>query len=150
MQMFYLKFVAYFLSMIALVSLLFAIPGCKLLEEHGAAVQLIASQASARYIESKPAADRPAVAARVVSIANAVKKAATDDTSTIVELSNLAVSLLPTNLSPADRALAVELIAVLAQELKAKIGSGDLKPDDKVRVGLVLDAVILGASGYAP
>lgn len=144
MKNFYAKFVASY------VLLVLAVSGCAALDRHSAAVSLIVSQATARYIERYPADKRAEVAARVTRIANDIEAVAAKEPVTVDQLAQLAASLIPANLEPSDRALALGVIQVAAQELQLKIGENVLTADQTVTVREVVQAVRLAASAYIP
>lgn len=144
MKKFYLKFAASYIMLVA------AIAGCASLQEHSAAVSLIVSQATARYIERYPADKRAEVAARVTRIASDIEAVASKEPVTVAQLAQLAASLIPANLEPSDRALALGVIQVAAQELQLKIGENVLTVDQTVTVREVVQAVRLAASAYIP
>lgn len=144
MKNFYLKFAASYVLLVA------ALTGCAALSEHSAAVALIVGQATGRYIESYPRERRAEVAARVTRIASDIEAVASGKPVTIAELAALAVAAIPSNLEPSDRALAMAIIQVAAQELQNKIGENVLTPEQTVTVKEVVEAVKLAASSYIP
>ena len=147
MKNFYTKFA---LSFVACVALAGGVTSCAVLEKHSAVVSLVVSQATMRYIESKPAAERASVAARVAKVASDIEAVASGKPVTIAELASLAVSAIPLNLLPADRQLALAIIQIAAQELQNKVGENVLTPEQAVSVREVVEAVKLAASAYVP
>lgn len=143
MKSFYLKFVACFLSTVALAS------GCAALKEHSAAVQLIVSQATMRYVESASPLARVERATNIVRIAIEIERVASAEAVTIAQLAQLAVASIPASLPPSDRALALSIIQIAAQELQLKVGENILSPDQLVTVKAVVEAIRQAASIYA-
>lgn len=124
--------------------------GCATLDKHSAVVNLAVSQVTLRYIEQTVPDLRRARAERVLGVVAKVKAATVGDKPvTIAELADFALSFLPANLEASDRALAISLIQIAAQELSNKVGTGELPPDAKLRVSELLAAVESAASYYA-
>jgi len=123
---------------------------CATLEKHSAVVGLVVSQATMRYIESKPVSERASVAARVVSVATDIEAVASGKPVTIAELARLALSAIPSNLAPADRQLAIAIVSIAAQELQLKIGEGVLTAEQSVTVNEVVKAIRFAAEVYIP
>lgn len=131
------------------------LPACASLNgavrDHSAAVSLVASVATLKYIESAPAgADQAARAHRVRLVAAELERVAADESVTIAELATLALQRVPVDLSPSDRLIAVALVQTLAQELEARLGTGGLNADSLVSVRTLLRAVDQAAAFYAP
>lgn len=144
MKNFYAKFVTSY------VLLVLAVSGCAALDRHSAIVSLAVSQATMRYIESKPEGERSAVASRVARVADDVAKVASGKPITIAELAELALSAIPDNLNPSDRELALAIVQVAAQELQNKVGENILTAEQTVTVREILDAVKIATSAYTP
>ena len=68
---------------------------------------------------------------------------------TIAELAQLALDAIPTNLAPADRALALSIVSIAAQELQRKVGENVLTADQLVTVTEVVEAIAGAARIYA-
>lgn len=142
MKTFYTKFVASYLAFVALA-------GCAALSQHSAAVQLIVSQATMRYIEQAPVPERAARAARVIEVAKKIESVASGEPVTISQLAALALNAIPSNLPPSDRALAVSVIQIAAQELSNKVGEGVISAEQLVTVKAVVQAIADAAEIYA-
>lgn len=127
---------------------LLSIGGCATLQQHSAAVGAIVSQATMRYIEQSPLAERAAVAHRVIEIAHQIEAVSSGAPVTIAQLASLAVSAIPSNLEPSDRALALSIVQIAAQELELKVGKNVLSADQVVTVTEVVEAVAAAASFY--
>lgn len=127
---------------------LLSIGGCATLQQHSAAVSLIVSQATMRYIEHAPVTQRAATAARVLDIAHQIEAVSSGTPVTIAQLASLAVAAIPSNLAPSDRALALSIVQIAAQELQLKVGENVLSADQLVTVNEVVDAVAAAASIY--
>lgn len=125
-----------------------AVPACQTLNEHSAAVQLIVSQAAMRYIETAAPTARAERAAKIIEVVAKVRTVASGEPVTIADLARLAISEIPSSLAPSDRALAVSIVNIAAQELQLKIGEGTIPADALVKVTAVLDAVRDAASIY--
>lgn len=152
MKKFYIRFVASFLGLVGLSSgvALTTLNGCAVFEKHSATVSLVVSQATMRYIESKPASARVATATKIISISAQIETAASGDSITIAQLASLALAAIPSNLPPSDRALAVSIVSIAAQELQNKVGENVLTADQLVSVREVIAAVKFAASTYIP
>lgn len=124
------------------------VPACQTLNEHSAAVQLIVSQAAMRYIEQAAPTARAERAAKIIEVVAKVRAVASGEPVTIADLARLAISEIPSSLAPSDRALAVSIVNIAAQELQLKIGEGTIPADALVKVTAVLDAVRDAASIY--
>jgi hypothetical protein len=149
---FYYKFMGGFVALIAVASLALSLgnfSGCAVLQQHSAAVGLVVSQATMRYIETIPSSQRAERARRIMTIADQVKDVASGKPVTVAQLAQLALSAIPSNLAPSDRALAVSIVSIAAQELQNKIGENVLSADQLVSVTEVVDAIRLAASIYA-
>jgi hypothetical protein len=144
MNKFYLKFVATFLVGVSVLT-----GACATLDQHSAAVQLIVSQATMRYLESASPITRVERAANIVRITVDIERVASGEPITISSLAQLALSAIPSNLPPSDRALAISIVQIAAQELQNKIGEQVLKPDQLVTVKAVVEAIRQAASIYA-
>lgn len=144
----WLRLMGFYLSLVAVLSLLFSLPGCASFRDHSAAIDLVLSQVTMRYIEQASPADRAARAHRVHDTAERVKNVAAKDQISIADLAKYAAGYLPDTLSPADRSLALSLIQVAAQELQKKIGEGKIPDDARVTVLEVLSTIENAADVY--
>lgn len=144
MKRFYCSFLSLYLATVAVLS------GCATIEKHSAVVSLVVSQATMRYIEQASPLARAERASRVARIASDIEAVASGRPVTIPELASLALQAIPSNLEPSDRALAVSIIQVAAQELQNKIGENVLTAEQTVTVKAVVEAVRLAASSYIP
>lgn len=142
MKRFYSRFLVSFVAVVAIGSTLAGFQGCATLNDHSAAVALVAQQATLRYIDSARPEERTARAQRVADVAGDIIAVVSSEEISIADLAAVALQKLPSNLTVADRQLAVALIGVLSQELKAKLGDGTLiKPGDVASVKSVLESV---------
>lgn len=152
-QEIYLKLMGGFCALVAVFCLIMAyapLQGCATLTQHSAAVELIVSQATLRYIESAPQATRGVRAAKIIAIADQVSQIASGEPVTIADLAHLALEAIPAALTESDRALAVSVISIAAQELQNKIGENVLTADQQVSVKQVIDAIRNAARIYSP
>lgn len=141
---FRLNFTATFLVSIAPLVLM----ACAALQQHSAAVQLIVSQATMRYVESTAIPGRVERAARVISVAKQIEQVASAEPVTIAQLAQLALAAIPSNLEPSDRALATSIVQIAAQELSNKVGEGVLSADKLVTVKEIVQAIRGAAEIY--
>ena len=87
---------------------------------------------------------------RTRAVAESAKAVISGEAVTLTGLQEaISTELAGLDLSPADRMLASLLVSTIAQELQARIGTGVLDPEQKVKVAEVLqwviDATYLGA-----
>ena len=129
-------------------ALILTMGACATLRQHSAAVSLIVSQATMRYIEQAKPDERAARAARVLAVASDIEKVASGEPVTIAQLAQLALIAIPSNLAPSDRALAISIVSIAAQELQNKVGENVLSADQLVTVKEVVSAVASAASIY--
>jgi hypothetical protein len=106
-----------------------------------ALIGLSVQYATAKYIEKKPDSRE-----NIVRIANAAKVIASDASVTLQSLQAFVGGELDKlSLTPADRALADGLVALIVVELDARVGEGLIPEDQRVRVVRLLDFVIAAA-----
>lgn len=106
--------------------LLAILTGCAAIEQNPMTARLIVSQATMRYVESRP--DWPSTAANVIAAAEAVRDAASGEAITLAQLRQIALEAAGLDdLSPADRALAEGLIDTVAMVVEERIGQGTLE-----------------------
>lgn len=138
------------LSLVLLLMVFMLLTACKTAPQEATA-RLAVSYATAKYIEKagneNAQHDR---AVRVIGVLDLVENLAAGDSVTIDVLRAYVAQRLPADLSPADRVLAGTLIDLAAQELKARVGEGALKPDTLVKVKSVLQWIREGAAYYLP
>lgn len=126
----------------------FLLLACASLQQHSAAVQLIVSQATMRYVESAAVAARAERAARVIAVAKQIEQVASGEPVTITQLANLALTAIPSNLELSDRALAISIVQIAAQELSNKVGEGVLSAEQLVTVKEIVQAIRGAAEIY--
>lgn len=139
------KILAFCLSVVASLGV-----GCKTLSEHSATVQLIVSQAAMRYVEQAVPSERVARAGRVIAAIAAIEARTSGETVTIADLASVALTFIPGDLEPSDRALALSIVNIAAQELSRKLGNGTLPQDGVIQVRGVLQAIRDGVAFYIP
>jgi uncharacterized protein YceK len=108
-----------------------------------ALIGLSVQYATAKYIEKKPDSRE-----NIVRIATAAKAivSASDASVTLQSLQGFVGGELDKlELTPADRALADGLVALIVVELDARVGEGLIPEDQRVRVVRLLDFVIAAA-----
>jgi hypothetical protein len=144
--------VAKVVAMFAVSAMLLAsLPGCKALTPTQTIAQQVAIQyATAKFVEDKATpAERTARAAHVIEVAESLKGLAAGETATVATLEARAFAVIQNaKLELADQALANTLVAVVAQELRARVSSGVLGDEDRIRVVSVLDGIIAACHGY--
>lgn len=145
---FYAKFMTGFVFAVALLSGIAAVSGCSTLRDNETASRLVIEYATMKYIDQQPEMTRVVSAARVSSIATLIQSAAEDESASIDSLASLAISKLPTHLDTADRALAMGLIRIAAEELKKKVGS--INPQLSLEVAKVMEWVKGACAIYTP
>lgn len=139
------------LALVIICAIIATFAGCKTAPQETTA-HIAVVYATSKYIEK--AGDSPAQQARakrVLDVVDQLGALASGDSATVDALADLARSKLPASLSPADRTLALTLITVATDELKARVGEGvgQIPPDAKVKVALVLSWVREGAESFA-
>ena len=148
-QRFYLRFLGFFASAVLVGGIIASsMSGCAALTQHSAAVELIVSQAAMRYIEGAAPLARVDRARRVVAIAEKILPLVSSDKVTVEQLASIALAAIPSDLSPADRALALSVINIAAQELRNKVGEGVLAADAVVTVKGVITSIENAALVY--
>lgn len=122
--------------LIVLVSML-PLFGCASLEKHNATAHLVVTAATLKGIEQGWDVER------VRAIVTTAKALTAGEEVTLDGL-RLAITreLDKLELSPADRLLATALVQVISDELQARIGTGILKPEQRVQVNQVLQWVL--------
>lgn len=139
--------------LILICAALVTVTGCKTLTPaQQTTAHLGVVYATSKYIEQAgPAPDQQARAARVIQVVDELDALSQGATATVDELAAFARSKLPASLSPADRVLANSLITIASDELKARIGEGvgQIPPDAKLNVAMVLSWVREGAESFA-
>lgn len=132
-----------------LILVLGVLYGCATLAERPATARLVVTYAVGKYVE---AAVQPAERAqRVTAVAvNVLALADSTQTLTVDLLKAAALSQLPANLSPADKAMAGAVIDAAVEALRTSIKTGDIPPDQLLTVKSVIQWVIDGAAPYLP
>lgn len=123
--------------------------GSILEKANGGLAGLAITQATARYIErEKTPEDRAARAQRVKAVAAEVRSVASGEIVTVDGLVALVQSKLPADMEISDRLLAGELINVVAEVLKDKIGGDVIDPADLPNLDALLRRIEFAASYY--
>lgn len=124
------------------------LPGCKSGEEAGA--QILVQAATMKYIEKAPAGDvRAERAARVKRVASQIYDAAGGLEVTVAALQALAVSQIPGDLEPSDKAIALAIIQLAVTELNGRIGAGQLNPETLIKVRKVVGWIVGATEFYS-
>ena len=118
----------------AMVLVLVFLVGCSILDKHQASAKLAVQYATMKYIDGD--ADKRDRTLKVT--ANARELAATGATLDAIHLA-IRDSIDWNKLDDADKLLAVNLLNMVRDELKARFGDGVLDPDQVLAVNAVLD-----------
>lgn len=135
------------ISILALVCGLVAFAGCTTT----AGQQNIAAKFAVQYAVLKVSENSPAKAARIVSIAREVKAIAGKDGADTVDLlmAIIRAKVDFSKLDAADTLLANALIDTIGEQLKERIGSGQLAPAQLPAIAQVADWVIETAAFWS-
>jgi hypothetical protein len=138
------------LALLCVVFLICTIGGCKTLPQE-TTIRVAVSYAVAKYIEKAGPAGQLERAQRVLAVVEGVEKWLLGDRDvTVEELRAYVAGNIPTTLSAADRALALTVVDIAVQELRARVGEGVLQPDQKIRVRAVLSWIRGGTASFLP
>lgn len=134
-------------SILALVIGLVAFSGCASTTSQ----QNIAAKFAVQYAVLKVSENSPAKAARIVSIAREVKAIAGQDGADTVDLlmAIIRAKVDFSKLDAADTLLANALIDTIGEQLKERIGSGQLAPAQLPAIAQVADWVIETAAFWS-
>lgn len=124
--------------------------GCAALQSAPLVAKIAVQQATLRLIETQPEAQVVQKAHKVAQFAKAAKQwALTPDTVTVPQLAEAARERLQQlDLTPSERLLANDLVALIEQELRQRLGQQGLSEDARVTVNQVLTWVIEAADVY--
>lgn len=129
-----------------------SLPSCATIEGETrakpAAVQLVVSFATMKFIEETPAPDRSKKASALIAVIDDLEAVASGDPVTLQTLAHMAVERIPADMPPSERMLAMSLVNVLEGELRARIGHGGLESGSLVVVRQVLGWVRSAAAFY--
>jgi hypothetical protein len=129
---------------LVLLCALLTLCACKTLEQRETGVRIVVTYGTAKFIEKAGTAEAQAARAeKIRTVAQDIRTFMEGNTVTLGLLEAAIRDRLPANLSPADRVLVNELIALIMMELRAKMDDGLLKPEQKVIVVKVIDWVTL-------
>ena len=124
--------------------------GCATFEKHENSAKLVTQYAVMKFAEQSSPERRDERIANVKRIAEGVKALATNQEVSIEGLQSVVgAQIAKLGLSPADSFLAMALVQMVAEELKARVGDGVLSADAKLQVAEVMDWVI-GATAFVP
>lgn len=121
---------------------------CATLDKHSAIVELAVSQAAMRYIEEAHPTNRVDRARKVLSTIKQIRTVASGEGITITQLASIALAAIPSDLGPADRALALSVVNIASQELRNKLGDEVLTSDKMTQVLGVLNSIENAARIY--
>lgn len=147
-QRFFTSFIALFFLGVFLLGVFASMAGCKPSEQ--LASKIAVQYAVGKYVERQPQELRAETAARISATADVVGKLVENDSVTIDSLRAYVAQRLGDRLSPADKLLAGAIIDAAAVELKARVGDGVIKPEQRIQVREVLSWVTEAAAAYAP
>lgn len=128
-----------------------ALAGCSILQSTPLVAKIAVQHATLRLIENQPEAQVVQKARNVVQFAKDAKQwAFAPDTVTVPQLAQAARQrLAQLDLTPSERLLANDLVSLIEQELKQRLGQQGLSEDARVTVNQVLTWVIEAADVYA-
>lgn len=133
--------------LLILLTLSSSLFGCQFFKDSPATAKLVVQYSVAKFAEQSGVEARQSRVDNIKRVALQVRSVASDDSTTIPLLKELAVVQLgKLHLSPADTVLASGLIDVIAEQLNLKIGDGLLKAEDKLVVSQVMDWVVEAAT----
>ena len=112
--------------------------------------RLLVRAAAVAYIERSPRAEQGRTALRILEVTGKVAAAIGDGEISLQRLQQIAVESLPSDLTPGQKVLALELIDVGAKALVNRTGVGGLESDTLIRVRSVVEWFDSVARLYAP
>lgn len=144
-----MRYVQLILLALALAPCIGSLTACATINDNLNLTQALTRTSIAHFIEASPAPEDRAQHVR--DIATEVKTIAGSDQTTLADLQSAVSSRIAKyDLSIADRLLVDDLIAAVVKSINAEIGQGALKPDQRVAIGAIMDAIIQAANLYLP
>lgn len=127
-----------------------AIAGCagtsQFISDHEVLAQAGVQYAAAKFVRSAGDTDAQAQRkARIHAVAEEVRAIAGDSSATVALLRAAVEAKLPADLKAEDRILVGLLINAVVQELEKRVGEGILNPEQQLALTLVLEWVEQGA-----
>lgn len=134
-------------SIVLPLALAAGLVACQSIQTERTSARLAVTVATLKVIEADKD-NQVERAAKVATIARDAQKLLDGDDVTLTALQTAVKTRLDAaELAPSDRLLADALVAMLADELRARLGDGLLNPEQRVTVSTVLDWVAVAAGG---
>lgn len=137
----------FLVGLFAVATVILGLTSCATFQNNQGTFRLAIDVAIIKLIDNSSAERREPRRANIIRVAGAVKTLAAADGDVTLEALRAAVGaqIDKLNLSPVDRAIAIDIAEAIAQEIQRRVGQGLLKPDQRVAVSQVMDWVIAAA-----